>query len=392
MALMVFLVMGMSALAIDYGMIKAAGGEAQRAADAAALAGASAYLDEPILVDSAYARANRYVSRHTIRNVQIDTLTEVVVTPVLADQTVEVRVTRAGLITWFASTFGVPTLDVSKRAVAEAGLASSISACLMPFAIPDIWRENVDDTYIQNQVQEHPITRGPPSNQQPGEYWSFDPVTDYYERYDPTNPTTTQTGYGSGWRDSNGDGITADRGREILLKPQRPEDTWGPGNFNFWTFNTPEGGVGDADQELLRARVRGDCGDDPGIQFGVSNATVVPGNRVNIDEPLLERINADPNAEWDPVSRTIVNSNHADWRQSPRVVHIALYDPHLIASLGDRAPIAFNNVALFFLETIQAGEVPGRQDNILGRFLWYASGGTAGGQSATLVKTLRLIK
>ena len=44
MALMVFLALGMSALVIDYGMIKATKAEAQRAMDAAALAGASAFL------------------------------------------------------------------------------------------------------------------------------------------------------------------------------------------------------------------------------------------------------------------------------------------------------------------------------------------------------------
>ncbi len=44
MALMLFLALGMSALVVDFGMIKASKAEAQRAVDAAALAGASAFL------------------------------------------------------------------------------------------------------------------------------------------------------------------------------------------------------------------------------------------------------------------------------------------------------------------------------------------------------------
>ena len=44
MAVMLFLALGMSAMVIDYGMIKAAEAEAQRAMDAAALAGASSFL------------------------------------------------------------------------------------------------------------------------------------------------------------------------------------------------------------------------------------------------------------------------------------------------------------------------------------------------------------
>ena len=44
MAVTVFLMLGMAAIAIDYGMIKSAKAEAQRAMDAAALAGASAFL------------------------------------------------------------------------------------------------------------------------------------------------------------------------------------------------------------------------------------------------------------------------------------------------------------------------------------------------------------
>ena len=44
-AVSMFLFLGLAALAVDLGLIKATGAPAQRAADAAALAGASAFID-----------------------------------------------------------------------------------------------------------------------------------------------------------------------------------------------------------------------------------------------------------------------------------------------------------------------------------------------------------
>src|SRR5882724_7242529 len=74
MALMLFLALGMSALAIDYGMIKAAKAEAQRAMDAAALAGASAFLiSDPAvdLVAEAELRARNFAKKHSVHRIPV---------------------------------------------------------------------------------------------------------------------------------------------------------------------------------------------------------------------------------------------------------------------------------------------------------------------------------
>src|SRR6185437_12368443 len=74
MALTLFLALSMSALAVDYGMIKAAKAEAQRAVDAAALAGASAFLIPDPTVDKepeAISRARDYAKKHTVHSVQV---------------------------------------------------------------------------------------------------------------------------------------------------------------------------------------------------------------------------------------------------------------------------------------------------------------------------------
>src|SRR5690242_13083908 len=97
-AIMIFMMLGMSALAIDYGMVKAAKAEAQRAADAGALAGASAFLElakTDLSVGSvATARAKEFAAKNEIHRVAVDPNSEVNVVVTPADEKVKVTVTR----------------------------------------------------------------------------------------------------------------------------------------------------------------------------------------------------------------------------------------------------------------------------------------------------------
>ena len=105
MALMLTLALGMSALAIDYGMIKSAKAEAQRAMDAAALAGASAFLiPDPDIdkVDSAEARARDYAKKHTVHRVAV-TDPEVEVAVDLPNETITATYNGGGIPLWFAT-------------------------------------------------------------------------------------------------------------------------------------------------------------------------------------------------------------------------------------------------------------------------------------------------
>src|SRR3954452_464617 len=76
MALMLTLALSMSALAIDYGMVKSAKAEAQRAMDAAALAGASVFTEPfPLGTDLeaiARQRTKEYAANHTVHRVPVD--------------------------------------------------------------------------------------------------------------------------------------------------------------------------------------------------------------------------------------------------------------------------------------------------------------------------------
>src|SRR6476620_6945764 len=146
MALMLTLALGMSALAIDYGMIKSAKAEAQRAMDAAALAGASVFTEPfppgTVLEPIADARAREYAAKHTVHRIPVDSSAErLSVEVVLADHTVKASYNTPGIGLWFARRFGTDSMWISANATARA-VDAGISTCLMPVALPDKWHNH----------------------------------------------------------------------------------------------------------------------------------------------------------------------------------------------------------------------------------------------------------
>jgi Flp pilus assembly protein TadG len=232
MALMLFLVLGMSAMAVDYGMIKAVKAEGQRAMDAAALAGASAFLiPDPSTDYTAIAteRAHEFAEKHSVRNAPI-TETEVEsVTVDVAAKTVKVDWYRSDIPLWFANVLGISTMGVRASATAKA-TESGYSNCLKPVALPDIWQNNNNTTLGQgnkpvtedrngNNLWDYTDTNGN-SILDPGEMepWTFNSG----DVYDP--PTT---GYGTGFRDGVGSGYvskTKDYGRQVFVQAFDPKD------------------------------------------------------------------------------------------------------------------------------------------------------------------------
>src|ERR1044072_4014410 len=105
MAVTVFIMLGMAALPIDYGMIKSAKAEAQRAMDAAALAGASVFLiNDPTInkTTEAIIRAKQLARSHTVHSELVDTAggcgaAEVCVTVDLVNERVKADFARASI-------------------------------------------------------------------------------------------------------------------------------------------------------------------------------------------------------------------------------------------------------------------------------------------------------
>jgi hypothetical protein len=139
-AITLVLIVGMAAFAIDTGMLLSARADAQRAADAAALAAASAYFDAPVAERAALAeaRGTDFATRNELLKSQIaaDEVAIALVTNTAATLRVRATVTRPEVSTFFAGIWGIKTLPVSAAAEAEIG-GALIADCLKPFALPE---------------------------------------------------------------------------------------------------------------------------------------------------------------------------------------------------------------------------------------------------------------
>ena len=331
-------ILSMMALAIDLGMLRTAHGEAQRAADAAALAGASAFMemDADQAETPARERAVDFATRNTLQGRAFGA--EEVVVDVLKEQRrVRVKVRKPAVPTWFARMFGVNSAPVSARAAAHATRAPS-TRCVKPFVPPDLWSE-VDDDYNKNGEWDV------------WEVWEYEPaVGDFYNAGGPgATSTRPETGYGSTYR-----GADRDRGRKMLLNVSAL-----PGFANLWAM--PDGDWGlDTGGSALRQNISG-CNSTP-IKLGTPYR-LQSGIKVG---PVFQGINdlvlRDPMARWDDARGEVVNSSSAHWMDSPRLIRVPLYDPAEMESKKNGA--VFVKFAWVFLEPVADPGTP-----IVGRFV-----------------------
>ena len=142
-----------STLAIDVGMFMTARSQAQNAADAGALAGATAlvfnsYSNRTVggpVVQSSVSAAQSNLVVGGIPSVNPTDVT-FPLGPTGLDNRVQVNVFRTTnrtnpVPTLIGSVFGVNTIDIGATATAEASPANAMT-CVKPFMIPDRWKEN----------------------------------------------------------------------------------------------------------------------------------------------------------------------------------------------------------------------------------------------------------
>lgn len=371
---------GFLALAIDLGMLYVAHSDAQRAADAAALAGASAFLDNSpaAAVAPARQRALEYARRNTFQNGPIDS-TNVAITVLQDSAKVGVYVHRDSVRTLFARVLGIRTVPIAAFAAAQA-IQAGAAKCLKPIAIPDLWSDANSDAN-GDRVMDN------------GEQWTFgDNAGDRYVAFDGTNAATA-TGYGSGFRNSTSPGFSNDFGRQLQIKEQDPNSPYvaNPGVFYPWQLpidpsEVPCKGSFGGGASAYRNDI---CScNNSSVELGTPYP-IKTGNMLGpTSQGVGELIKDDPNAVWDPSTQTVKNSTFgANWMNSPRVVKLAMFAPGQITKSG-MTSITFNNFALMFIESQQT-----QKDPVVGRFLYYVSGsGDPGPVTGSLVKTLKLVK
>jgi hypothetical protein len=366
-ALAMTALLSMVALAVDVGMLFTARGEAQRVADAAALAGAGAFLDgwdSSWAEEQAVNNAIEYGALNTVRDQGVEILPEDVEVDMATHRvTVVVRRTAergSAVATWFARVFGVDEVDVAARATAEAAPAGA-AICLLPFTLPDAW----DDE---------------------DENGAYDPG----ELYDPP-----QTGYGSDWRDNqpsnngidpNGTTYDDDFGRPLLVKEGNADETLVASWYFPWDIPQIDGQpVVGADRYRWNIANCNTSIVQLGEKYPFENGGMQGPTRQGI-EALIAK---DQDAEWDVDADSIVGSAYHPWKASPRVVKIPLFDPTQELKPGKK-PIVFNNFTDFFIVGMQGKDV-------IGRFL-YASGigvgstGTGGAEQGASPHYVHLVE
>jgi Putative Flp pilus-assembly TadE/G-like len=391
MALMMFLILGMSALVVDYGMIKASKAEAQRAVDAAALAGASAFLIPDPTTDYqevAHERAQDFALKHNVRNVWI-TEPEIVDTVDLVAKTVKVDWYRSNLPLWFANIFGSSTMGLHASATAKASQAGT-AKCLKPVALPDMWNnvnnvttsgkktatEDVNGNHVWDYVDANSNGIIDPGEIEP---WTFNTG----DIYDPKT-----TGYGTTYRNSYGTGYTnktEDYGRQVLVQTFDPKDASVESYFRTWAENETTRGT-----DSMAAAIRGErcTTGEVGTEYRQGNGAKEP-----LGAAWEYLINQDPSGHWNDATNTVEGSTYeGNWLdQSPRVVTVGLYSPEQ-ASMPQDNPIKFTNFAKVWVDQRPCVGKGACKNPITARFLGYVQGGVGGPAAGSLVYKLVLIK
>ena len=417
--------MGMGALAVDLSMLMKARGEAQRAADASALAGASAFLTQKPLdgVDSARVRAIRQVGRNYVNGRMVDTMSqatsvtgtrsvttmnEAVVVVIPDSEKVRAIVRRTNIPTFFGRVLGFAGIPVSAKAAAVAANAGA-GKCIKPFAIPDWWADGDNDVDMAgNRIED--LGNGQGKN---GERWGWTDGVDTYVRYG--SPTGTPTGLGSSYRNCitcYAKGDTAQRvywddyGRPIVLKKSDPNQTVSPSFFQPWVLPGSDPGAKDYRENIVSCSgVEVNLNEEYTTDAGADTSSYdnKPGNMIGPTKQGMDSlISLDPNACWaefphpnhtgytiGEVRKLDANKNctvpYPDWEASARVALVPLFDPSQVDN--GRTELKFNNIAVIFIENQKS-----RHEPVVARFMYFAKATNTGPTSGTLIKKLRLVE
>src|SRR5262245_6182808 len=163
-ALLLFVMMGLSMFVTDYGVLWLARGQAQNAADAGALAAAVSLALDPSTDYSTAGPAYNAGSKAATTNLVFGTTpttVQVYVDPATSGSwtpavpaictsiggCAQVNVYRTGMPTWFANVFGINSQQIRATATAQARGANSVR-CLKPFGILDKWQDERLNTAV----------------------------------------------------------------------------------------------------------------------------------------------------------------------------------------------------------------------------------------------------
>jgi len=375
---------------VDHGVLWVARGQAQTAADAGALAGATALafddvnnatsvpLNSATLTalcasksggcPTAAPFANPVWSRQTGGSSGVEVL--FTCPPGFSGKCVRVNVYRDGSNTSVAlPTFFGPLLGITSQGVRATASARVVNAnatnCLRPFAIPDKWTENVTaGTY---------------------DHWNTDGTEQ--SPHDVYIPPTESGWTGYKYPNNVGDLVT--------LIPGSTNDPTIAGNGWSLMIDLPDGNggweTGDNNTENIAT-----C-----IGRTVRTGQYLPtenGGTGQIHHYTQNLINQDSSATWDSTNKRVITSNP----KNPRVVPIAVFDveeyqhrkvnsdrtPCTAAGIGGQCVKIVNILGFFVLDEPSNGTVRGYLDSDPGQFV----AGPPIPDGASFLKVIQLVR
>ncbi len=323
LGLVVFL--GIAALAVDLGLLYLARGEAQRAADAAAHAGAGFFQLNRDRADGVQATRDfvvEFAQNNEVRAlpVRVDGQEDIDVLP--AEGLVRVRVRRTDdgidgpIPTLFARILGFREVGVSASAAAQIFGVRAVG-CMLPVALPDRWRQ-ADGSF-------------------PDRLDPYDP--DAGDFYDPV-----ATGYR----------IPEDLGSLIFIRPPTGGAGGGGGQSSritpsWWgTIEAPEFDFSGNGPPEIAPAISGCDGDPFGPGASVEQAS---GNMQarSIRDAWQSIIDSDPNARWNDALGCVTDLGGGACRSSPRIRPMVFFSPDQPIS-GPGTPVMVTRILGVFVQ------------------------------------------
>ena len=406
---------GFGVLTIDIGRILVTHTQLQNAADAAALAGASAFCDDfnasdaevqsraRLVGESHYSLAMDKPEKVDIPNSQI------LITRNVDEQRNEVEVlTQSTTKQYFLNLmngqgWGGPGGNsdvVHAKATAACGATCGVT-CVKPWSLPDRWDDVTPVAgYTGGTVNGKKMPNWRGNNEWDSEYDAggdtnnnglWDPGEAYTDgngngQYDAEAYNPLLTGYIPDPYPGNLLSPGGDLGLELTLKSDNDSKPT-PGQYQAVDLppvnrGTPITGGAEYERNIAACNAAEVW---PGDWLQLE-----PGNMVGpTNQGMRDLIAQDPDAYWDPITQSVQDSK---FTISPRIVLVPIHDPR-IPIAGGRNTVQVTKVAAFFMEQMEGNaEVRGRFLKVRNPGTPCAAGGGGGGGLTSFTYSLSLIR
>jgi hypothetical protein len=214
--------------------------------------------------------------------------------------------------------------------------AQSAVNCVRPWAIPDKWIDQHDD----------------PNDG----VWTADDTFETVDAHgnalsDPdVYVTLSEPGF-TGFR------LPRDLGLLLTLKIADPQE--GMKSGFFYAVNIGTAGQGG---NVYRSAIA-TCQDQPILHYGDFLQPLTGNLKGPTVQGVADLINQDPSAEWDPATKTVINScSPACGPVSPRIVNIVAFDPYWYERSwwpGGQPILIASNIVTVFIDGVVGGKVTG---------------------------------